>query len=165
MLRHLPEVASLASLAHMAIDCARECGNNLQKCQLARNGEAQLPQSFRKIGLACGLRDLRQQPKGMCEAFVLRRPFEAMFRGIGACSGNPLDVRTARDQVDDLIPFLGFWKRSEANVTHRLHPKSTDQRQQIGSFVQTGLTTDAPGHPHKGRRGSAVQSRASPRGP
>ena len=89
MLRHLPEVASLANLAHMAIDRARECGNNLQKCRFARNGEAQLPQSFRKIGLACGLRDLRQQPKGICEAFVLRRSFEAMFSGIGACSKVP----------------------------------------------------------------------------
>src|SRR5262249_14141558 len=139
LLCHLSEIAALAAFANMAIDRARECGDNLQKRRLARYREAQLPQSFRKIWLPRGLRDLRQQPKGICEAFVLRRSFEAMFSGIGACSGNPLDIRAVRDQFDDLIPFLGFWKRSKANVTHRFPPKSTDQRQQIPSSVQSKI--------------------------
>src|SRR5437016_1338318 len=43
-----------------------------------------------------------------------------MFSGIGACSGNPPDICAADDQADDLLPLLGFRKRSEANVTHRL---------------------------------------------
>jgi len=46
MLRYLPEVAALATLADVAIDRPRERGDNLQKRRLARNGEAQLPQSF-----------------------------------------------------------------------------------------------------------------------
>src|SRR3954454_1905846 len=120
MLRHFAEIAALAALAHMAIDRARECGNNLQKRWLARNGKAQFPQSFGIIGFPGSRRDLRQQPKCMRQAFVLRRSFEAMFGGVGARSGDPLNVGAAGDQVDDLIPLLSFWQRSEANVTHRL---------------------------------------------
>jgi hypothetical protein len=46
-----------------------------------------------------------------------------VFSGIGASSGNPLNVGTAGDQANDLIPLLCFWQRSEANVAHRLPPK------------------------------------------
>ena len=38
----------------------------------------------------------------------MRRSFEAMFSGIGACSGDALNVGAIGDQADDLIPLLRF---------------------------------------------------------
>jgi hypothetical protein len=35
-------------------------------------------------------------------------PFEAVFGGIGACSSDPLNIGTAGDQADNLIPLLRF---------------------------------------------------------
>jgi hypothetical protein len=96
----------------MAIDGARECGNNLQKRRFARNGQPKFPQSFREIFSTCNLWDLRQQPKGMCEAFIVGGSFEAMFSGIGACSGDAPNICPASDQADDVIPLVRFRQRS-----------------------------------------------------
>jgi hypothetical protein len=80
----------------------------------------------------------------MRQAFVVRRSFEAMFSGIGACSGNPLNVGAASDQVDDLIPPLSFRKRAEANVAHRLSPginRSAPTKPQLCATFRQGIRT------------------------
>src|SRR5271154_1793960 len=91
-LRHLPKVGAFASIANMAIDRARERGDNLQKSWLARYVEAKFPQSVGGSSSPCSLRDLGKEQKRMCQAFVLRCPFEAIFSGIGARSGDPLNI-------------------------------------------------------------------------
>jgi len=137
MLSHLAKVATFAVLANVAINSTRKRGYNFQKSRFAtRYGEPQFPQSFRKIGLAGGLRNLRQQPERMREALVLRCPFEPVFCGVGACSGDMLDISAASNQVDDLLPLLRFRKRTEANVTHRLPVKVSGS----GPLIVSALT-------------------------
>jgi len=46
--------------------------------------------------------------------------FEAVFSGIGAPSGDTLNIGPSGDQADDLIPLLRFRQRAEANVSHWL---------------------------------------------
>jgi hypothetical protein len=63
---------------------------------------------------------LRQQPKRIHQAFILRCPFERTFGGIGTCSGDPINIGAAGDQANDMLPFLASRKRLEVNVAHRL---------------------------------------------
>jgi hypothetical protein len=44
----------------------------------------------------------------MPQALVVRCAFEPTLSSIGARSGNPVNVGTCSDQVDDLIPLFRF---------------------------------------------------------
>jgi hypothetical protein len=64
----------------------------------------------------------------MRKPLVVRRSFKPMFSGIGARSGDQLDISPSGYETDDLIPLLGFRKCSEANVTPRLPLKVSRPR-------------------------------------
>jgi hypothetical protein len=86
---------------------------------------------------------------------MLRKPLigrcslESTFSGIGAYSGDPCDIGFSSDEIDDLLPLLGFQKGSEANVTHWL---SIEER------------PSAPAQLRLAPRRTAAHSAASPKG-
>jgi len=72
---------------------------------------------FGEIGSSRRLRDLRQEPKSVREARVVRCTVEAMFRRLSTGSCDPLKVGVGLEEIDDLIPFPRLWKTRELEVT------------------------------------------------